>query len=843
MNLVKLTPIMKQYLDIKSNYLDFLLFYQMGDFYELFYDDAKKVSSLLNITLTKRCFVNQGCIPMAGIPISSSKNYILRLIKLGESVAICDQDKFKNNLNLSKKLIDRKVTRIYTPGTISEDSFLNYKKDNLISCVFGFNNIDRFGFSTIDIFSGRFNVFELYSLDELKYELLCNNPVEIIYPENFFRLSYIKSYSCIKSKSLNYFDFNRTYNYLLKFFNILNLSCFGILNDFLCIRSAGCLLEYVNYTQFIKLKHIKKIKFNNFSKKIFIDCSTIRNLEIVDSLYGNNKNTVLFVLDKTLTPMGSRMLRRWLLCPLKDINEINRRHSIIDFISIDYIGIRKILLNIGDLERILGRISLKTATLFDLFNLKKYIFFIIDLCFWGIKKGRLYFFDYINSNLNILKNIVSMLDKSIVNINDTDFINNGFFILPGFNKKLDYYRKINMDNSIYLKDIENKERIKTGIKSLYIRYNRKHGYYVQINKSESNLVPNYYIRYQTLKYIERYTFLDLKKYESKIIYAKQKMFFLEKIIFNDILDVILLDLEILRNISNYVAQLDVLSTFVERSNSLNYVKPKFVSNSIFKLKKGRHPVLESFLDLDFVSNDLFFDDFNRLLVITGPNMGGKSTYMRQIAIICIMAYIGCYVPADSLVIGFVDKIFTRIGFSDDINSGKSTFMVEMSEVSNILNSATKNSLILIDELGRGTSINDGISLAWSCLDYIVNNIGCMTLFSTHFLELTNMCKFVNGIKNVYLDFYKDKDNVILLYKVKDGICNNSYGINIASKVGFPKSVVKSSFNKLKELSFFNIFIKDYKKYIFLRDSILKLDLENISIFDLIKEIKNLKNIF
>ncbi len=848
----KLVPIMKQYLNIKKKYKNILLFYQIGDFYELFYDDAIKISSLLNIKLTKKNFVNQINVPMSGIPICNSESYIFKLIKLGESVALCCQDNYDNKGDFvfnSNKLINRKVVRVITPGTVSEENFLDCNKDNYIASIWSKKNKEIFGYSCLDISSGRFYISEIYGLDKLKYDLLCTNPIEIIYPDNFFWFKYIKHIFCLKSFSVNEFDYKKSYESLLFHFGLKNLSCFNIKDDNLGIIPAGFLLNYVKSTQFLNLSHVNKIKLLNSSKIVFMDYFTIKNLELIDSISGNKKNTLFNVLNNTSTPMGNRMLRRWIIYPLNDFNELRYRHKIIDFIKCKFDLIKSLFKKIGDIERILGRISLRTVVSKDLINLKNYLNVILDFNKLFNFRCNLDIINYLKLSDFLIKNIIDLINISIVN--DNDNFNEYNLILSGYNKDLDKLRKLNFLNKKKLFLLEKNEREKTGISNLFIKYSKIHGYYIQVSKSDVNLVPKKYIKYQVLKNCVRFILNDLKIYEANFLYYKRKIFFLEKKIFNKILDKIIFFINELKIISYNIAKLDVLLNFFDISFSLGYKKPIFYDNSILKIINGRHPILDRNINSFFIPNDLYLDNKNRCLIITGPNMGGKSTYMRQIALICIMALIGCYVSADKLLIGPIDKILTRIGFSDDIMSNKSTFMVEMNEIHNIINNSSYNSLILIDEMGRGTSFYEGISLAWSCLYYIVSSIKSMILFSTHFIELTRMSSLLSGIKNVYCDFFEKKDKFILLYKIKEGICYKSYGINLASKIGILKPIIDMSILKFKELLLSDIDKKflvnnDFcfnKNHDYIFDIISNIDLDKISKKKLLNKVKKIRSIF
>ncbi len=799
----KLVPVMKQYLDIKKKYKDILLFYQIGDFYELFYDDAIKVSKLLNITLTKKIFVKQNSVPMAGIPVKSSENFILKLIKLGESVALCCQiDNFKNDNCVfdGKKLIHRKVVKIITPGTVSESSFLNSNLDNYIASVYSKDKDEMFGYSFLDVVSGRFYICEICGLDKLKHRLLSSNPKEIIYPENFIWINNISSVLCLKSLSVSKFNFYKSYKILLSHFNLKSLNCFGIDENNLGIVSAGVLLDYVKSTQFLSLCHVNSIKLLDNSNIVFMDYFTIKNLELIDSISGNKRNTLYNLLNKTRTPMGCRMLKRWIINPLNDFDELNNRHKIINFIKYYFNEMSLLFNEIGDIERILGRISLKNSNSKDLINFKNYLIIVLRLNNLFRNKCNLQIINYLSNNDKLINNIINLIHNSII---DSDFDDDNL-ILSGYNSSLDNLRKSYLKNKKNISDLERRERDQTGISNLFIKYSKIHGFYIQINKSDLNLVPKRYIKYQMLKNSVRYVLNELKIFEINFIHYKRKIIFLERKIFDDILNYIINFVNELKLISYYISKLDVLLGFCEISGLYNYKKPIFCNDSSLEIVNGRHPVLEVNLDINFIPNSLFFNKDNRCLVITGPNMGGKSTYMRQVALICIMAFIGCYVSADSLRIGFIDKILTRIGFSDDILSNKSTFMVEMREILNIITSSTSNSLILIDEMGRGTSFYEGVSLAWSCLYYIVNTIKSMILFSTHYIELTKMSDLFSCIKNVYCDYLEKDYDVILLYKIKRGVCYKSYGINMVYKIGFCKSIIDMSNSKFKDLVLNNL---------------------------------------
>ncbi len=842
MSLVNVSPIINQYLNIKKKYKNILLFYQIGDFYELFYEDAKKISSLLNLHLTIKKFVKHENVPMAGIPIRSYKKYIIKLINLGESVVICNQiNDFKDN----SKLKERRVIKIITPGTISESNFLNSKNDNFIASIWKVNS-NNFGYSLIDIFSGKFYVLELNNLNDIKTELLKTNPSEIVYFKDNFDISLVSNnFKIFNSLYDKKFCYKKYLNILLDHFKLSNLDCFNIKIDNLAIIiSAGFLLNYIKFTQLIDLLHINKIELLNNIKYLFIDYYTIKNLEIINSLNNNNKNTLLYVLDTTLTPMGGRLLKRWLVRPLNDLNIIKNRHLIMDFIWTKNDDLRKLFKNIGDLERIIGRICLKNVSSKNLISLKYYFKSILKILKLFNNKELLNYeiFNFLLNKKKLMDNIINLIKISIVNPKKD--LNN--LILNGYNSKLDKLKKFCLNSDEYIMFLETQERKKTNINNLFIRYNKFYGYFIQISKSDLKFIPNYYIKYQSLKNYERYYFSDLKKFELKLFNIKRKIFFLEKKIFDEILNKIIFYIKDLKLLSDYISELDVLSCFVERSVTLNYNKPIFLNYSYLNIKNGRHPILENVLHSKFITNDILINDNIRTLLITGPNMGGKSTYMRQIALICIMAYIGCYVSASEAYIGFIDKILTRIGFSDDIISNKSTFMIEMSEMSYIINNSTNNSLVLIDEMGRGTSFYEGVSLAWSCLNYISKKIKCITLFSTHFYELINIGNFYKNIKKIYFNYIKKKNNIIFLYKIKDGVCDNSLSFWVAYKSNIPKIIIDISYFIFKKFKFCFKNNKNnlnfYKDYINILNIIKKINF-NLSVKEFFNNIKYIKNFY
>lgn len=786
------TPIIKQYLLLKSQYPNMLLFFQMGDFYELFYDDARRISKLLKITLTKKGYSNNKVIPMAGVPCHTVEQYLSKLVKMGESIAVCDQIK---DIYSEKKLITRQVVRIITPGTITDEELLEEGKDNFIAAVWKENN--KFAYAVLDISLGFFGVSEYFNKNDLLSEIEITNPTELLYPSNFEDISLISHRKCIQQRPLLDFDLETSYKLLNLQFKTSNLDGFGIKKNDFVIRPAGCLLNYVKLMHINFLPHIRKIKFNYMENNIFMNASTRKSLEITENISGKRKNTLSSILNKTVTSMGSRLLNRWLNAPLKDLNLIRKRHKIIYLLQPFYKEIQSFLSQICDIERICSRLSLRTALPRDFVRLRSTLYILPELN-KILTKITSKSVNNIHFSIGTFEEILFLLKKSI-NLTVPASLREGGVIASNYNKKLDELRFLKNDSQRYLKDFEIKEKKKLNIDSFKIQFNNIIGYYIQVNKRHSHLIPQSYVKIQTLKNIERYSIPLLKDYEKKVISAKFQALLLEKTLYMELFNIIEPFLEKLKDTALALSELDVLVNLSERSISLNYVCPKMTKKYGISLKESRHPVVEFFLENPFICNSLSLSKKNRMLVITGPNMGGKSTYMRQVALIVIMACIGSFVPAKYASIGYIDKIFTRIGAADDLSNGYSTFMMEMTEISNILHNATCNSLVLIDELGRGTSNKDGLALAWSCAKYLIFKNKSMVLLSTHFLELTKLKTLFKNIQNFYFSAVEYNSNIAFLYKIKKGISKKSYSIPVAALSGIPEIVIKEAKEKLIEL--------------------------------------------
>ncbi|CAL4326485.1 DNA mismatch repair protein MutS [Buchnera aphidicola] len=792
LNLNNHTPMIKQYLSLKSQYPDMLLFYQMGDFYELFYEDAERISKLLKITLTKKGYSNKNIIPMAGIPCHTAEYYLSKLVKLGESIAVCDQ--VKEDFS-KKKLITRKIVRVITPGTITDEAFLEENEDNFIAAIWKENN--QFAYAILDISLGFFGVSRHFYPSSLLSEIERTNPKEILYPENFSDVFLIKNRKCIRQRPLFEFDLETAYKLLNLQFKTCSLNGFGIEKSDFIIRPAGCLLQYVKFMHMNVLPHIRNLKNNYMEDNIFMHISTRKSLEITQNISGETKNTLSSILNKTVTSMGSRMLNRWLHSPLKNFKIVRNRHESVKILQLFYKEVQSILRQVNDLERIYSRLALRTASPHDFIRMRATLQ-ILPKLHVILKKIKFKHIKNIRLSIGYFSEILILLNKAI-SINPSRFIRDGGVIASNYNIHLDKLRDIKISSADFIKKFEQREKNKLMIESFKIRFNNIIGYYIQVHKRHINLIPKHYIRIQTLKNTERYSIPLLKKHEEKVANAETQALSLERKLYEEIFDIIAPFLDRLKDSASALSELDVLTNLSERSISLNYVCPIMTKKYGISLLDSRHPVVECFLNTPFISNSIVLSKNQRMIMITGPNMGGKSTYMRQIALIVIMAWMGSFVPAKFALIGVIDKIFTRIGSADDLSNGYSTFMMEMTEISNILHNATCNSLVLIDELGRGTSTNEGLSLAWSCTQYLIDKIKSMTLLSTHFFELTKMSLTNKYVKNFHFTAFENHSHIAFLYKIKNGVSRKSYGISVASLSGLPDIVIQHAKEKLIDL--------------------------------------------
>ena len=787
------TPMMQQYLGIKADYQDTLVFYRMGDFYELFFDDAKKAAELLSITLTARGHSAGSPIPMCGLPYHAAEGYIAKLIKLGESVAICEQI---GDPATSKGPVERRVVRIVTPGTVTDEALLEERQDNLLVAIY---YAKVYGIACLDLTSGRFVLLQVNSTDELLSEIERLNPAELLFNEDWLLPAILKERKGLTRRPSWHFEETSARKLVLKQFNTHDLKGFGCEHLTAGISAAGCLLQYVKDTQQSALPHIQGIRVESSDDSILLDASSRRNLELDYHPSGQIQYTLLGVLDKTVTAMGSRCLRRWLNQPLRDQAILNNRYDCVDALLSNslYEDVRENLRAVGDIERVSSRIALKSARPRDLLVLRD-TFAALPGLQGQIAHSECSQINELAIRIGEHPDFLALLQRAIID-NPPVLIRDGGVIAPGYHQELDDLRNLSQNANQFLYDIESREKQQTGIATLRIKYNRVHGYYIEIPRSQSDNVPDTYIRKQTLKNAERFFTSELKEFEDTVLSAKEKSLAFEKKLYDELLDAIATILIPIQTCALALAELDVLVNFAQRTSSLNLIRPVLRKERGISITAGRHLVVEQVSDIPFVANDLDFNDQRRMLIITGPNMGGKSTYMRQAALIVLIAHIGCFAPATKLECGPIDKIFTRIGASDDLTSGRSTFMVEMSETANILHNATANSLILMDEIGRGTSTFDGLSLAWACADYLAKEIHAFTLFATHYFELTSLPEEQSVIHNVHLDAMEHGDKIVFLHAVKEGAASQSYGLQVASLAGVPKTVIAQAKLKLRHL--------------------------------------------
>ena len=789
------TPMMQQYLRIKADHPDILLFYRMGDFYELFFDDARKAAKLLDISLTARGQSKGEPIPMAGVPYHAADNYLARLLRKGMSVAICEQI---GDPATSKGPVERKVMRIVTPGTVTDEALLEQGKESLIVALsLGADN--HFGIAILDMCSGRFAVLQAQGREALFSELQRLRPAELLVSEDVDITPYQHSVNNIKQRAPWHFESASAERELCEQFSTKDLAGFGCADLPFAVSAAGCLLAYVKETQRSALPHIQALHTESREDCLILDAVTRYNLELSESISGHKQNTLSSILDHTATPMGSRLLHRWIHRPLRDHTVLNQRQESIDAIlkAQAYVQLNDVLRGIGDIERILTRIALKSARPRDLALLRNSLAQLptLQACLASHKSAHI---KHLSEQISQHPKIHTLLDKAIIETPPL-LIRDGGVIANGYDKELDELRSLQENAGDFLAKLEAKEKKETGINALKVGYNRVHGYYIEISRLHSDVVPEHYQRRQTLKAAERFITPELKALEDKVLSANERALAREKSLYAVLLDELALSLVTLQNCAQGLAELDVLHNLAERADLLNYVRPKLVNKTGIKIKNGRHPVIEQVQESPFTPNDIALSEQQHLHLITGPNMGGKSTYMRQTALIVLMAHIGCFVPADSAEIGNIDRIFTRIGASDDLASGRSTFMVEMTETANILHNATANSLVLLDEIGRGTSTYDGLSLAWACAEHLALKTKALTLFATHYFELTSLVEDLSGCINVHLDAVEHGETLVFLHKVKTGTVNKSYGLQVATLAGVPREVVNRAKEKLRLL--------------------------------------------
>jgi DNA mismatch repair protein MutS len=791
------TPMMQQYLRIKANYPETFLFYRMGDFYELFFDDAEKAARLLDITLTARGKNAGRPIPMAGVPFHAAESYIAKLLRQGFSIAICEQI---GDPKTSIGPVERQVVRLLTPGTVSDAAFLEENQDNLLMALHHHQN--RFGLAMLDMGSGRFVLLECEGEEALLSELERLRPAELLVSEEY-DIQWIFTKCHFKNKTVRRppwdFELETALRLLTQQMQTHDLAGFDCRDMSLALCAAGSLLQYAKETQRAQLPHIRAIYVERRDETVVLDAATRRNLELVTNLTNGTDNTLISVFDYTANAMGSRLLKRWINRPLQDRSILIARQEAIKHLLIDrkYLVLHSVLRGVRDLERISTRIALKTARPRDLVELRTTLGLLPELQthLSAIQSPLL---KTLAAQINVFPELHALLQQAIIE-NPPVTIRDGGVIAEGYDAELDELLALSENAGAFLMELEEREKKRTGLSTLKVGYNRIHGYHIEISRLQAEQAPADYIRRQTLKNAERFITPELKVFEDKALSSRDKALAREKILYEILLDKIGCDISSLLASAHGLAELDVLTNLAERADSLNLCCPVLTNENGIHITGGRHPVVEAVSDQPFVPNDIVLDSNQRMLMITGPNMGGKSTYMRQIALIVLLAHIGSFIPAKAAEIGVVDRIFTRIGAADDLASGRSTFMVEMTEAAAILHNATEKSLVLMDEMGRGTSTFDGLSLAYASAEYLARNIKSFTLFATHYFELTALAEELPTVKNIHFEATEQHDKIIFLHSVKPGPANQSYGIQVAQLAGVPRPVIQLAKQKLREL--------------------------------------------
>ncbi len=789
------TPMMQQYLSIKAKYTDTLLFYRMGDFYELFYDDAERASRLLDITLTTRGQSAGTPIKMAGVPFHSVDQYLAKLVKLGQSVAICEQI---GDPNTSKGPVERQVIRVITPGTLVDAGLLDERQDLPIAAIV--LHQDKIGLAWISFASGAFRVHET-TRTRLYSELERLKPAELLFPESVQGDAVLGTLSAHKALADWKFDQERGHRTLCEQFGTLDLTGFGAQGLSLALGAAGALLDYCKGTQTQSLAHVRSVIVEQDNQYVRLDAQTRRNLEISETLRGESSPTLLSLFDSCATTMGSRTLRRWLHHPVRDRSEL---HARLDAVSELVSGARgpgrgplaRHLSQCADVERIATRIALKSARPRELASLRETLRILPELRL-ELEACQSLKLTALRKTLQGESAALSLLVCAL-KTEPGVVVREGGVIADGFDTELDELRAIQNDCGAFLLDLETRERSRSGIPNLKVEYNRVHGFYIEVNRSQTDAVPEDYRRRQTLKHAERYITPELKSFEDKALSAQDRALAREKLLYDGLLDALAPHIAWLQHVALAIAELDVLGCFAERALSLDFARPEFSELDEIVIEAGRHPVVEREID-DFVANDVRLGHRRKLLLITGPNMGGKSTFMRQIAIIALLAHCGSFVPARRALLGPIDAIFTRIGASDDLAGGRSTFMVEMTEAAEILHNATARSLVLMDEVGRGTSTFDGLALAWSIAVHLVEKNRALSLFATHYFELIQLATLYDDTANVHVHAVEHKDRIVFLHSVQEGPANQSYGIQVAQLAGIPASAIRAAKRKLTEL--------------------------------------------
>ena len=792
------TPLMKQFFAAKAEHPEVLLFFRMGDFYELFYDDARKAARLLDITLTQRGSSAGQPIPMAGVPYHAADGYLARLVALGESVAICEQI---GDPALSKGLVERKVVRIVTPGTVTDEALLDERRDTLLLAIS--RGKYGYGLAWADLSSGRLRANEVAGEDALEAELARLQPVETLLADEDGWPACALEARGLRRRAPWLFDADSGRRQLLQFFGVHDLTAFGIEDRPLAIAAAAALLGYIEETQKQRLPHLRSIALETSDDAIAMNAATRRHLELDSRVDGDVKATLLGVLDSTISPMGGRLLRRWLHRPLRDRRTLGQRHHAVQTLIEHRVenALREAFRSLGDMERILSRVALRSARPRDLATLRDGLALLPTL------RGLLVPLDSprlqsLHLQLGEFDATAAFLHAAIV-AQPPLLARDGGVIADDFDAELDELRQLSTHADQFLIDLEQRERASSGIPTLKVGYNRVHGYFIEISKGQADKAPMHYTRRQTLTGAERYITEELKQFEDKVLSARERSLSREKLLYDGVLDHLNTQLEPLRACASALSELDVLASFAERANTLDWAMPQLRDIPGIAIERGRHPVVEALRDAPFEPNDLVFDDATRMYIITGPNMGGKSTFMRQNALIVLLACIGSFVPAARATLGPIDRILTRIGAGDDLARGQSTFMVEMSETAYILHHASEHSLVLMDEIGRGTSTYDGLALADAVARQLASANRSYTLFATHYFELTALAEPGSGIANLHLDAVEHGDALVFMHAVRPGPANRSFGLQVAALAGLPKAALQQARARLAELESHN----------------------------------------
>jgi DNA mismatch repair protein MutS len=788
------TPVIQQYLRIKAEHPDILLFYRMGDFYELFFDDARRATQLLDITLTSRGQSGGKPIPMAGVPVHAVDTYLARLLRQGECVAICEQI---SDPATAKGLVAREVTRIVTPGTATEEALVEERRDNLLVAIHPVS--ERAGLAVLNLSSGEFLIMELEGAEALASELARLRPAEVLICEETQDHALLAGQAGLRRLPSWHFAPDTAQRLLAEQFGTQDLAGFGCDGMESAIGAAGCLMQYAKDTQRTGLPHLRGLRVEHRETAISLDAATRRNLELTESLGGRPEHTLMGIMNRTVTPMGSRLFHRWLGRPLRDQEVLRLRHHCLSTLleGCDLHPLREQLRQVGDMERVLARIALRTARPRDMGQLRRAV---------GTLPRLRSLLTHLDTPLmqRLLEDMAEfpalhhLLARAIVD-NPPMLMRDGGVIAPGYDKELDELQALSRDSGQFLDQLEERERERTGIPNLKVGYNRVHGYYIEISHAHAASTPESYTRRQTLKGAERYITSELKHFEDKVLSSRERALAREKFLFAELLEQIAEELEALQTSALALAEMDALVNLAERASYLDLRPPELVEEPKLLISGGRHPVVEQALEMPFVPNDLDLCDHRRMLIITGPNMGGKSTYMRQVALTVILAHVGSFVPAEYAQIGPIDQIYTRIGAGDDLAAGRSTFMVEMTETANILHNATHTSLVLMDEIGRGTSTYDGLALAWASALHLAEKLHAFTLFATHYFELTALPECTKGVANVHMEAVEHAHKIVFLYRLKDGPANRSYGLQVAGLAGVPASVLDEARQMLRQL--------------------------------------------